>query len=336
MYRFFLLGVMIVGSSNTIAQFTSPASFEFLSIPQHARLAGLSGVNVSYANKDQNFLFSNPALVGDTLSGMFSANYLFHVADIGQATFVATKTFNKVGTISFGIQHINYGQIEAYDATGAPAGTFNSGETALVISKSHQLSNFRLGINMKTVFSNLAGFRASALIFDLGGVFLHPTQDLTIGLVLKNLGFRLSDYSETSTSKLPFDVQAGVTYKPEHMPVRFSVTTYNLATPGDLFDDSNAEDTSGTLDKVMRHFTFGAEILFHRSVHGLIGYNFLRQTELKAASGGGGSGFSYGIMVKVKTFDFGISSSRYSIGNSNYTFSVAANMDRLIFKRTVL
>lgn len=327
---------MLGGSIPTWAQFGGRSSYDFLTISPNARLTALGGVNVSHSDKDLNFFFSNPALVGDTLAGWASASYLFYVADIGQASFAATHSFKKIGTLSFGVQHISYGEIEGLDHTGSPLGTFRSGETALVISKSHQVSFFRLGVNLKGVFSNLAGFRSSAIMLDLGGVFIHPEHDLTIGLAIKNVGFVLSDYSDTDTSNLPFDVQVGATYKPEHMPLRFSITAYNLAYPGKVYDDPINEDKSGTLDKVMSHFNFGAEVLLHRNVHVLAGYNFLRQSELKAESGGGGSGFSFGLAAKVKSIDIVFGSSRYSVGNSTYSFTVAANVENMILKKKEL
>lgn len=89
------------------------------------------------------------------------------------------------------------------------------------------------------MFSSVAGFRSNALLFDLGGTFVHPEKDLTIGLAIKNVGFVLSEYSGTSDTQLPFDVQAGITFKPKHMPLRFSITAYNLAYHGKAFDDPN-------------------------------------------------------------------------------------------------
>ena len=328
--------MIIGGSIPTWAQFGGRSSYDFLNVAPNARLTAMGGVNVSHSDKDQNFFFSNPALVSDTLVGWVSASYLFYVADIGQASFAATHSFKKIGALSFGMQHISYGEIEGFDHTGSPLGTFRSGETALVISKSHQISFFRLGVNLKGVFSNLAGFRSSSLMVDLGGVFIHPVHDLTIGLAFKNVGFVVSDYSEAKSSKLPFDVQVGATYKPEHMPLRFSITAYNLSYPGKIYDDPADEDKAGTFDKVMSHFNFGAEVLLHRNVHVLAGYNFLRQSELKADSGGGGSGFSFGIAAKVKSIDLVIGRSRYSVGNSSYSFTVAANVENMILKKKEL
>lgn len=332
-----MLGIVLIALSEASwAQMGGRSSFEFLSLPTHARLGAMGGVNVSHADRDPNFFFSNPALVSDSLSGWASVGYLFYVADVGQATFAYTHTFEKLGTFSFGVQHVNYGDIEGFDETGISLGNFRSGETALVISKSHQISPFRLGINLKGVFSNLAGYRSSALLFDVGGLFIHPEQDLTVGLTIRNVGFVLQQYTSTENSTLPFDVQAGVTFKPEHMPVRFSFTAHKLTQPGKVYNDPNDEEQLKTLNKVLGHINFGAEILVHRNINVLAGYNFLRQYELRTDGGGGGSGFTFGIAAKIRAFDLVISQSRYSVGNANYAVTLCADLNNMILKKKTI
>ena len=319
-----------------LAQLGGQRSFEFLNVPGNARLAALGGVNVSLRDRDVNFLFSNPALISDSLTGMASAGYQFYVADIGQAAFSYAHKFNKLGVVSFGVQHMSYGELTGYDASGAEIGSFKSGETAIVIGKSHQVSNFRIGANLKTVFSNMAGFRASALLFDLGGTFIHPSKNLTVGLAFKNIGFVLSEYSDGSETSVPFDVQVGATFKPEHMPIRFSLTAYNLGTSDKAYDNPDDEDDDpGSLNKILQHINIGAEILFHRNVNFLLAYNFLRQQELKTANSGG-SGFSFGASVKIKAFDIVFSRTSYSVGNGAYGFTVSANVQKMIFKKRTI
>lgn len=316
-----------------LAQVGGQTSFEFLNVPTNARLAGLGGVNVSLSDKDVNFLFSNPSLVSDSLAGTASAGYQFYVADIGHATFAYAHEFRKIGTVSFGVQHMSYGELTGYDAAGLEIGSFKSGETALVISKSHQVSNFRVGANLKTIFSSIAGYRSSALMLDIGGTFIHPTKMLTVGLAFKNLGFVLSEYSESSDTKVPFDVQVGATFKPEHMPIRFSLTAFNLATPGKAYDNPNDnDDDQSSFGKILSHVNIGAEVLLHRNVNVLFGYNFLRQQELKTQNTGG-SGFTFGGALKIKTFDIAFSRSSYSKGNGAYSFTVAVNIQSMIYKK---
>lgn len=328
-----LFGIIIAG--NSVAQFGGRNSYEFLNVPANARLAGLGGVNVSLANRDVNFFFNNPALVTDSLAGYASAGYTFYVADIGQASFAYTHKFDRIGTVSFGVQHLGYGEIQGYDATGVETGSFKSGETVLVISKSHTVSAFTLGVSLKGVFSSIAGYRSNALLMDMGGTFRHPKKDLTVGLAIKNIGFVLSEYSETSDTNLPFDVQAGITFKPKHMPLRFSITGYNLAYPGKAFNDpSDKEDDSGAMSKVMQHINFGAEVLLHKNVNILLGYNVLKQKELKTDNQGGG--IAFGAVFKIKGFDIAISRSGYSVSNAAYSFTVVANLNKMIFKKKTL
>lgn len=319
-----------------LAQYGGQTSYQFLDVPTNARLAGLGGVNVSLANRDVNFLFSNPALSGDSLAGMASAGYQFYVADIGQATFAFAHKFKKIGTVSFGIQHMSYGEITGLDASGVEMGSFKSSETALVISKSHRISNFTVGVNLKPVFSNVAGFRSTVMLFDLGGTFTHPTKNLTVGMAIKNIGFVLQEYSETSSSRVPFDVQVGGTFKPEHMPLRFSLTAYNFASRGEAYDNpTDDDDDLSSFKKIMNHINVGSEILIHRNVNILIGYNFLRQQELKTLNTGG-SGISFGASLKIKSFDLTFSRSSYSVGNGAYAFTVSSNIQKMIFKKSVI
>ena len=222
------ISLLCMMTTTAYAQLGGKKSFEFLNVPNNARLAALGGVNVSLADRDVNSMFSNPTLIGDTLAGFASASYQFYVADVGQTTAAYAHKFKKIGTLTFGVQYLNYGQIKSYDATGAEIGTYKSGESAFFVSKSHQISNFRFGATLKMAFSSIAGYRANAIMMDIGGLFVHPHQDFTVGLAIKNMGFVLSDYSETSSSRLPFDVRIGATLKPEHMPLRFSLTAYNL------------------------------------------------------------------------------------------------------------
>jgi hypothetical protein len=313
-----------------LAQTAGKQSFQFLNVSNNARLSALGGVNVSLSDQDLNFFYSNPALVSDTLSRWASASYQFYVADIGQATFSYAHKFGKIGMVTMGVQHLSYGNIKGYDASGAETGDFKSGETALYVSKSHQVNNFRLGANLKAAFSNIAGYRASALLIDIGGTFIHPKKNFTVGLLMKNLGFLLSDYSETSKTKLPFDLQFGSTFKPEHMPLRVSLTAYNLAQSSVTFSDG---EKKGTFDKVLRRFNFATEILIHKNVELMVGYNYRVHQELKLSSGGGGAGISFGFLAKIKAVEFAFSRSGFVAGSAGYTFTVSANTGRFLTRR---
>ena len=323
------ISLLCMITTTAFAQLGGKKSFEFLNVPNNARLAALGGINVSLADRDVNSMFSNPTLVGDTLTGFASASYQFYVADVGQTTAAYAHKFRKIGTLTFGVQYLNYGQIKSYDATGADIGTYRSGESALVVSKSHQISNFRFGVALKMAFSSIAGYRANALMMDIGGLFVHPQQDFTVGLTIKNVGFVMSDYSETSTSRLPFDVRIGATLKPEHMPLRFSLAAYNLTDRYDSNEPSDG-DEAGSVTKIFRHINFGAEVLLHRNFNLMVGYNYLVHQELKLENAGGIAGISFGFSATIRSFEFVFSRSAYMVGNAGYTFTISKNIETLL------
>src|SRR6187402_496502 len=91
-YRFLIFFLSLSGSLS--AQIGGQRSYEFLNVPANARLAALGGINTSLVDRDINFLFSNPALISDSLAGFASASYQFYVADIGQSGFAYAHDFN--------------------------------------------------------------------------------------------------------------------------------------------------------------------------------------------------------------------------------------------------
>lgn len=305
------------------------STFSFLNTPGHARLAALGGVNVSLADRDVNIFTMNPALSGDTLSGLASASYQFYLAEIGQANISYQGRFKQIGALAFNLQHMNYGTLQGYDAAGAPLGEFSAGETALVVGKHFQSDAFRFGANLKTVFSSLAGYNATALALDLGGLFVHPKESFTIGLAIRNLGFTMSNYSSTGSSSLPFDVQVGITFKPEHMPFRFSITAFDLTD----FNTIEIEgDKPSAVDQVVRHLNVGAELLLSKNVNVLVAYNFRRRQELQVNELGGGAGLSAGLSVQIKKVELVVSRISYGPQQATYGFTLSTRINTILRK----
>jgi len=323
----------------TYAQVGGNRSYEFLNIPYTARLSGLGGVNVSQVDQDVNMFLSNPALTGDTLSGYASANFLSYFADISLATFTYTREVDRVGgMLSLGVQHLGLGSIDGYDASGNLTQPFTSGETAITLNHARKAGNFRIGTNMKFVTSNIAAYRSNALLFDLGGVFVHPDKQLNIGMVIKNVGFVLSDYTEEANSKPPIDVQVGVTFKPEHMPFRFSVTAYQFGNGGEdiaYYEPLNGlqNEEPGRFDKFARHFVIGTELLLSKNVNVRFGYNHLVRKELSLEAKSGGAGISYGFMFRVKAIEFAYSRGGYHVVGGAHQFTMAFNTNRTLSRK---
>lgn len=321
----------------SLAQSGGRTSFEFLNLPVDTRLSALGGVNVSLSNWDINSFFRNPATLNTEMNGQVSFNHAFYYADIHLNQLAYAHTFRRTGTWGFGVQHINYGTMETYDPAGNYLGEIRSTEAALNVGNMQRAGHFRIGGNVKLVFSSIAGYRATALMIDLGGMYVHPTVDFTVGMTFRNMGFVISDYEHSSASGIPFDIQIGTSYKPEHMPVRFSLTAYKLNRT-DLLEfeagRTNA-DKASTFEEVFSHFNFGAEVLVSKHVNLRAGYNYLIRRQLKLDQKAGGSGFSYGIMFRIRQFELSYSRGIYHVaGGINYA-GLSVNLKSLYKKKEI-
>ena len=191
-------------------------------------------------------------------------------------------------------------------------------------------------MNMKIVGSNIAGFQSSALLFDLGGTFVHPVSDFTAGLTISNIGFVLGKYTEEGQVKIPWDVRAGLTYKPAYMPFCLSLTAHSLVNgdvlyynQGDGFSDSDP----GTADKIFSHIVIATEVVIHRNFSALIGYNHLRRKELRLPSTSGGAGLSFGAILSIKSLNLAYSRVQYHVAGGSNTFTLSVDLNRLIRKK---
>jgi len=322
---------MVVICSTVRAQGVGP-TFAFLEVPSSAKLAGLGGVNASLFNNDVNLFLVNPALLGPTNNMNASVNYAFYPANTGMSSISYAQEFNKAGLFGAGLHYFSYGVIDGYDQTGAATGPFKPNDFAFNISHSRAANNFRIGGTVKFVAANIVGYHSSALLFDVGGLFVHPTKDFTVGMVLSNFGFTIQKFTESQESDLPFNVQIGTSIKPEHMPIRFSITLNNLNQWDLMQPDEKNNGQSYWLDNTFRHVVFGAEFILSKNVNLLFGYNHLRRSELKLEQAGSFSGFAVGGLIKMKAFEFVYTFAGYHASGNTNTLTLTGKLSELIVK----
>ncbi|MCU0447830.1 MAG: type IX secretion system protein PorQ [Microscillaceae bacterium] len=327
-----------------IAQVGGRNSFEFMRIPNNAFLAGIGGVNITTGRDEVNRFWQNPALLNDSIANYASFNYSRWQADIGQTTVSYVIPHKKLGAIGVGVHVVNYGEMPLTDPSGADLGTFRASDFAVNVGYSIRQDNFYFGANLKWLGSQIESYTAHAVVMDVGGIFKHPKKDLTLGLTLKNLGFVLKNYMPGDRTNLPLDIQAGVSFKPEYMPVRFSATLHHLYRFDIVYLDpnqSNQLDANGNpiveekrfFDKVARHFVLGGELLLSKNFNILLGYNHLINREMQVRDLSGFRGFSFGFRLKVKAFAMSFSHGTYHVGAGRSFFTLSANMNRILKKK---
>ncbi|MFQ3575807.1 MAG: type IX secretion system protein PorQ [Cytophagales bacterium] len=327
------------------AQLGGRANFEFLNLPTNARQTALGSENISISQGDNNRFFFNPSSIDSSSQNKVGFSYLSMPAQINAGS--ASYTFKgKTLFWAAGIQFVNYGTFQGRDELGDETNQFKASEFAPQIAVSNQLGNFKLGAGSKLAYSNLAGLTASALLFDVGGSFVHPKKDLVIGMVFKNIGFGLSRYTPNSRITTPFDLQIGSTFKPEHMPVRFSLTLQKLYRYDISYYDPNLGANRGAVafterepdffDKTIRHLVIGTEFVLSKSFHLLAGYNFLRRKELRVEPGSSGwAGFSFGASLNTKKMNFQFARSIFHNSGALNNFTLNLNFTGMRKKDSV-
>lgn len=338
MRHFFTLTLLFFCVRPSLAQIGQPQVFDFLNLAPSARITALGGVQAVTA-ADSNAVANagawliNPATHQPSQHQQLSLSYQPYYADVDYATLSYSKATGDQGSWGLGVQYLSYGEIDSYDLTGQPMGTFSAQEYALVFNRSHQSGPFRMGLNAKYVASNIAGFGAAALLFDLGGMFIHPERDLSIGLSLNNLGLLLNDYTSFTRSRLPADLKVGLAFKPRYMPFRFYLAGYNFLTRRDAYFSPDNNEMPGYVNKILRHVSLGGELILSRNFQVLVGYNHLRSNTLQLEQISGGAGLSLGLSLRLRFLQLDFSRAFYHVAGGVSHFTLTADLERLNFKR---
>ncbi len=256
-------------------------TFAFLRNDVSARAAALNGSFVSMTS-DPNVLFYNPASLVTISSPKVSLGYLKNLLDVNSGSLVFAQDVQGVGNIGVGVDFVDYGTFTRTDQSQNDLGSFSASELALVAGYAMMLDEqSSVGGNIKYIHSSIAEYSSTALAVDLGFLYQVPSQNITIGGSILNLGRQLSEYGSTR-ELLPLDIVIGITKRPEHLPVMLNLNFHKLN-----------EQRVKAFDR-LTSFTFGAEFLMSESVRLRFGYNNEQHRDLKLGTTAGLAGFSLG------------------------------------------
>lgn len=326
-------------TSYSFSQLGGEYSFSFLNLSENAKVAALGGSLISaYDSNDVNTGTYNPANIQKSHHKMVGFNFMPMKQGIKKSSLTYVHDFNKIGPLNFSIQHIGYGEITSTNSLGDDIGTIKPQEYAVSVGKSFEQGIFKMGGNLKFVGSNFGKYNAYGVLVDLGGTMVHPTKQLTASLLIKNIGFAINKYTQSSEMTMPLNVMAGLTYKPEHMPIRFTVSTHDWQKWDVQYLDSTATfniDTNGDKipeeksfsEKLFRHVNIGGEFILSQNLNFRMGYNHMRRKELKTEAKGG-SGFSFGGMIRIKRFTIEYTKAYYFASSGSSVISIITHLNK--------
>ncbi len=312
--------------STACAMAQQSGTFSFLDVPFSTKTVGMGNKNISSGGV-VGALYQAPTLVDSSVSTLAGMSYGAYLNKTNNFQLIVPFKLRSHQLVA-GFSSIGYGQVDAFDPSGNSIGKQSAGSSVFSLGYSNTFGNFAAGGNLKMALSNLGSYRASAIMVDAIVSFKHPKQAMVLSMLFKNMGVVLSDYTQSSNSSLPFDLQIGGSYKPEYMPVRFTLTGYGV---NERLQQPYERAPSGGIDEVMSHINVAGELILSNNFNVFFGYNHKVRKELKLTNAGGGSGISYGMLIRVKMIAFSYAKGSYHLGGKHHSLSLA--IDTKKFKK---
>jgi hypothetical protein len=319
--------------------------FRVLDIPASARASALGGNYIAVRDADMNLGIFNPGLLNAEMGRQVALSYLpyFEGINIGYASYAHHLDSLKL-TLAGTVQYVDYGSFMRTDEAGTELGQFSAGEYVFQIGAGMPMDSlFSVGANVKFITSVLDTYNSTAWAVDLGGVFEKKSLGLTIGGLLRNIGYQSSPYSELR-EKLPFQVQLGATYKFKHAPFRLGLMMEQLQQWDLTYEDPNdqveidpttgevIEDKVTRAEKALLHLVPSTEILLGKNFMLRVAYNYRRRQELVLPNKPALTGVSFGIGLRVSRIHISYGYSQLHLAGISNTFTLAARFAD--FKRT--
>lgn len=313
--------------------------FQFLNLPTGARQAGFGGSNVSIYDDDLNFALANPALLSEKTHNMLGINYTNQFADINLGSVLFGRNFGKKNFMAFGIHYIDYGRFLETNEIDEVLGEFTAKDFAVNVIYTRWLSpRWTAGVTMKPIYSAYERYSSFGLAFDFGLSYHNEKALFSAGLVLRNAGFQFNGYHSIDGHQnrewLPLDLQAGISQRFPHAPIRLSMTIHNIQR-WNLSYGQSVTATEGTdkqtkaeafFDMLFRHTIFSIEILPTKNTYIVVSYNHRRHAEMAVKGRRSVAGFAFGAGLKLYKFHLGASVVPYQTGNLSYNITLSTSL----------
>ncbi len=284
----------------------------------------------------------NPSTISKEMDKSIGLNVVDFYSDIAYGHVSFAKSYDRIGNFALTLQYVNYGSFDYADYAGIQQGEFSASEMALVLGWGRQLTpRISIGANAKFIYSSLDTYKSYGLAIDLASTYYNKESKFTAAIVIKNIGSQLKAYRTGNSEPLPFEIQAGLSKKLEHIPFLFSLAfthleKWDLSYENPLHvQEVIGEETSQTNSnsfgkKMFSHVILGGELSITENFVLRIGYNYRRRQEMKVEAKASTVGFSWGFGFKISKFQFNFSRSTYHlIGSPNY-ISITTNLDKLL------
>lgn len=331
----YIFAIVMLWSLNCFAQ-EGASAYSFLEVPSSSHAFALGGTNITVIDDDINLMEQNPALLGPEIDMQVGFNYMHY---LGASNFAGVRygmAAGDRGAWSIGIQYLGYGTMSQTEADGSVVGTFSPQDVVFSGMYAHDFTDrLRGGINVKMIYSSYEQYTAFAMATDLGLNYYDPDHDMSLSLVLKNLGGQIKRF-DNDYDRLPFDIQLGWMQRLGSSPFQLSITAWHLNKwnlPYYDMEDNGSEIRvlkQSFMSNLFRHLVFGLQYAPSDKFYIALGYNYKTRTDMSTYNRNILSGFSIGAGLKVKSFALGVAYAQPHKSGSSIMLNLSTNLNELL------
>ncbi|MCH2021792.1 MAG: type IX secretion system protein PorQ [Saprospiraceae bacterium] len=352
--KYWLYLLCIFFSIDAFCQIGGNSTYEFLRLPNSARITALGGSLITVRDADLNLAYHNPAALNPLMHRRIVFNQSVHMGTthgyVGYGHYIDQGKVPIM--VHAGLQYISYGKFLNRDVTGTYTGETSAAEYAINLGVGYQVSKFlSLGVNQKTILSYLGSYNSTGFAFDASAMYSDTSRKINLTVALKNMGSQFSTYNRSGNMEpIPFDLQIGIAHRLKYIPLRFSVIMHNIHQWGIVYDDPYNQDNQTlftnngaeqdnsamtVVDDIFRHFIFNIELLFGKKGQQEVfrlaaGYNHMRRGELTASGLNDLAGFSFGVAIRIKQFQIDYGFGGYHFTGASHHFGISVNLDEIL------
>lgn len=326
-----------------LAQPSGNGVFVFSLLPQSAHVSSLGGNNISTVSNELSFVFSNPALLTDSMLNTLIHNSSRYFADIYYGNVAFATKFKEKKTF-IGMQYFNYGKFKAFDEVGVSQGHFYAADYMLTLSYAKSLidSNIQVGFSIKPIYSVYESYTSFGIVSDVGLNMFLPEPLWSFSVAWKNIGYQIKNYYDEK-EPITSDLQVGITKKLRYAPLRISLTFNHLNnwTYSKYYFDKKQNQTNTFnqeeqpkikkiekySEELLRHLIVSSDIVLTRNLYVALGYNFQRRRELGIDSRMSTTGLSWGFGIKIYRFQLHFARARYHLAGSSNMLTISSNLN---------
>ena len=311
------------------------SAYSFLNVTSSSKIYGLGGVNISLVDDDLMSTDGNPALLGPEMHNQIGLNYMHYIGGSNFAGVRYARAAGEHGAWSASVRYFGYGSMQETLPDGTVAGDFSPKDVVFGATYSHDIwGRWRGGVQLRAISSSYADYSAFAIATDLGVNYYDEDRDLSLSLVVANLGGQVKKFHERA-DRMPIDVRLGWSQSFGSFPVRFSVTAWNLTKwklpyvdAGDGTSDPEVKENFKS--NLFRHLVFGADLIASPNYYLGIGYNYKTRTDMSTYSRSFLSGFSLCGGFNLRGFSIGAAFAQPHTGATTFMLNITCSLSDLL------